>query len=386
MPRDDHLHLYAPFSWHGRVSDFLTPFSKALAGFRVSFYTDNVQGSMVILIIILCIIAIGSTTNIDRSLIRQSGYLDPSLLGWQLIYILPVALITNSFFLSSFWLRTFASRTDKDLRIGTGIAAFVILIILTFVGSTGLIATWSGVWPGSPPQSGSIALFLLLAQLPSWVVAIVLVATVSLSTAAFDSLQTAMISTASNDLFRNRLNLWIVKASVVVLIVPVVVVALKSPSVLRIFLISDLLSAAIIPILILGLSSRFHTLRGFDIVVGGLGGVFTVFLFGLVYYADQPDTAHRAAQLLILTDGLYADDWSAFGAFVAAPLGGFLWGAGAWTLRVGILWVLAKMRGTRFDALDGPSASDDDAQSSLSMNEDGVLAGTIKGKDGRFFA
>jgi hypothetical protein len=49
----------------------------------------------------------------------------PTLLGWQLLYILPIAILTNDFFLSNFWIRTFASKTDKDLWIGVSIAAIV---------------------------------------------------------------------------------------------------------------------------------------------------------------------------------------------------------------------------------------------------------------------
>ena len=80
---------------------------------------------MVVGLIILGCIAVGVETKVDRSLIEQSGYLKPSLLGWQLIYILPVAILTNDFFLSGFWMRTFASRTDKDLWIGVSIASVV---------------------------------------------------------------------------------------------------------------------------------------------------------------------------------------------------------------------------------------------------------------------
>jgi Na+/proline symporter len=206
-------------------------------------------------------------------------------------------------------MRAFASRTDRDLRIGVSIASFVVLIILTLIGSTGLLAAWAGVWPGDPPQEGSIAFFLLLGQLPAWVVGIVLVMVVSLSTAAFDSLQSAMVSTASNDLFRNRLGIWWVRAGVVIIIFPVVVVALKSPSVLQIFLISDLVSSSVVPVLCVGLSDRCYWWRGFEVVVGGLGGILTVFIFGTIYYGS----ALQGAKLIILKGGLYADDWSVFG-------------------------------------------------------------------------
>ena len=294
------------------VEVVVTTIYTSLGGFKVSFITDNIQGAMVVGLIFIAVITIGAKTEIDRSLIDSSGFLNASLLGWQLIYILPVAILTNDFFLSNFWLRTFASKSDRDLRIGVSIASFAVLCILVLVGTTGLLAAWSGAWPGNPPQLGSIAFFLLLEKLPSWVVGIVLVMTVALSTAAFDSLQSAMVSSGSNDIFRNRLPLIYVRISVALCIIPVIVVALKSPSVLRIFLISDLLSAAAIPVLILGLSDRFYWWKGFEVVVGGLGGIFSVFIFGTIYFGN----AREGARLILLQNGLYhGSRWSAFGEF-----------------------------------------------------------------------
>ncbi|KAF2786985.1 hypothetical protein K505DRAFT_329964 [Melanomma pulvis-pyrius CBS 109.77] len=329
----------------------VTTIYTSIGGFRVSFITDNIQGAMVVGLIILGVISVGVETHIDRSLIEKSGFLESSLLGWQLIYILPVAILTNDFFLSGFWMRTFAAKTDKDLWIGVSVASFAVCIILTLVGVSGLLAAWSGAWPLDDAENGYLAFFLLLGQLPAWVVGVVLLMVVSLSTAAFDSFQSAMISTGSNDLFRNKLNLWAIRALVVVFIVPVIVVALKSPDILQIFLISDLVSAAVVPCLVIGLSDKFYWWRGFDFVVGGLGGIFTVFLFGLVYYNGD---ANLASNLLLLQGGLYANDWSAFGAFVAAPIGGLLWGFGACGLRLAVLYVISRIRGHRFDALDRP--------------------------------
>jgi Na+/proline symporter len=325
----------------------------ALGGFKISFITDNIQGAMVCGLIVIATIAIGVETKIDTSLIDSSGLTKANLLGWQLLYILPVAVLTNDFFLSNFWLRTFASKTDKDLWVGVSIATVVILVILTLVGSTGLIAAWAGLWPGDPndPADGSVAFFLLLEQLPAWVVGVVLVMSVSLSTASFDSLQSAMVSSASNDLFRNRLNVWWVRAGVVLIIIPVVVLALEAPSILQIYLISDLVSAATIPVLVIGLSDKCYWWRGFEVVVGGLGGIFTVFIFGTIYYGD----ALTGAQLILLEQGLYEGDWGAFGAFVAAPVGGLLWGFGALALRLGFQYVRARATGQRFDALDKPA-------------------------------
>lgn len=305
--------------------------------------------------VIIATITIGVETKIDTSLIDSSHLTDASLLGWQLLYILPVAVLTNDFFLSNFWIRTFASKTDKDLWIGVSIASIVTLIILTLVGATGFIAVWSRAFdPNDPDQDGSVAFFYLLEQLPAWTVGIVLVMVVALSTAAFDSLQSAMVSTFSNDFCRNKLNLWWVRGGVVLIIIPVVVLALKAPSILQIYLISDLVSASTIPVLILGLSDKMWWWRGFEVVVGGLGGIFTVFLFGTIYYGNALD----GAKLMLLEQGLYGNDWSAFGAFVAAPVGGLLWGLGAFILRISFQFIHAKVKGHRFDALDRPAYLD----------------------------
>lgn len=361
----------------------VTTIYTSLGGFKVSFITDNIQGAMVVGLIILGVIAVGVETKVERRLIEESGYLKSSLLGWQLIYILPVAILTNDFFLSGFWMRTFASRSDKDLWIGVSIASFVVCCILVLVGVGGLLAAWSGAWQMEDAENGYLAFFLLLGQLPAWVVGVVLVMVVSLSTAAFDSFQSAMISTGSNDLFRNKLNLWVIRAFVVVIIVPVVVVALKSPDILQIFLISDLVSAAVVPCLVLGLSDKLYWWRGFDFVVGGLGGIFSVFLFGLVYYDGD---ATRASKLLILEGGLYANDWSAFGAFVAAPFGGLLWGLGACGLRIGFLYVFARVRGHRFTALDRPVPRSRISANYEDHEQDRVIERTdVVGKSGKFF-
>ena len=118
-----------------------------------------------------------------------------------------------------------------------------------------------------------------------------------------------MVSTGSNDIFRNKLDLLWIRLAVVLVIIPVVVVALKSPDIIQVYLISDLVSASSIPVLVIGLNNACHWWRGFEVIVGGLGGLITVFIFGTIYFGD----AHKGAYLLLLEGGLYAGDWSVFG-------------------------------------------------------------------------
>ncbi|RKF56920.1 urea transport protein [Golovinomyces cichoracearum] len=342
------------------VECIITTVYTAFGGFRISFVTDNIQGAMVIGLSILfsrniwlhtnkydkvfiATVTIGFETKIDQRLVDSSGLTDSSLLGWQLLYILPMAVLTNDFFLSNFWIRTFASKTDEELWIGVSIATMTVMIILTLVGTTGLIACWTGAFdPSDPMLDGSIAFFYLLKQLPAWIIGMILVMVVTLSTAAFDSLQSAMISTASNDFFRNRINVWWVRLSVLIVMIPVVVIALKAPSILRIYLISDLISSSTIPLLVLGLMDSMDFLHGYDIVAGGVGGIFSVFIFGVIYYGN----IRQGIRLTLLEEGLYANDWSVFGAFVSAPLGGVFWGLGSSCVRKGYRILMRKSKGS----------------------------------------
>lgn len=331
------------------VEAIITTIYTSWGGFHTSFITDNIQGGMVLLLLIICSIAMGTQVHIDTSVIKPSGLLGASKLGWQLIYIFPIAIATNDCFLSGFWLRTFASRSDKDLLIGTSIATFIILVFLVVTGVTGLLASWSGLL--LPDKSdASYSFFYILLELPAWVVGFVLVFIVMLSTATFDSLESSMVSTISNDVFRNRLKLIWVRFLVVLVMIPSIVVATRAPNILTIFLISDLISAAVVPSLLLGLWSKMYFISGWEIIVSGLGGILSVFIFGTIYY----NSALEGAKLIILQNGLYVDDWSAFGAFAVAPGGGLIFGAIMLVLRLSFLYIRSRVKGIPFTALDKP--------------------------------
>lgn len=86
-----------------------------------------------------------------------------------------------------------------------------------------MIAVWSSLYPGYDGDDGSFAFFEILATLPAWVVGFVLVFAISLSCAAYDTLQNAIVATISNDVFRNKLNIWWVRLVLLVNIPAVVV-------------------------------------------------------------------------------------------------------------------------------------------------------------------
>ncbi|KAM9899383.1 hypothetical protein OXX79_005757 [Metschnikowia pulcherrima] len=332
------------------VECVVTTIYTSFGGFRVSFITDNFQGALVIVLIIICAAGMGSEINIDTSKIGPSGLLDANKLGWQLVYILPVAIATNDCFMSGFWLRTFASKTNKDLWIGCSIASFATFVICTLVGLPGFLAVWAGYIEVND-ESGYNAFFILLETMPRWVVAFVLIFTVCLSTCTFDSLQSAMVSTISNDLFRNKIKMIYIRGLVVVVMIPTIILAVKvADNVLQIYLIADLVSAAVIPSVFLGLNDAwFWFIQGVDVMVGGLGALLAVFIFGLVYYGS----AKEGGKLLLIWNGLYdSEDWGPFGAFVITPVGGLLFTLMFAGLRIGTLYMYSRITGGPFTALE----------------------------------
>lgn len=312
------------------VECFVTSAYTAYGGFRTSLITDNIQGVMVTILLIICAIAIGTQCDIQESLIQQSGLVTPTLISYQLIYIFPIAIVFNDYFLAGFWQRSFASKTDKDLWRACIGASIFLFILLFLIGFTGLIAAWSGVYPG-PDDSvdSSVVFFALLNQLPSWIVGFVIVFAIALSCSAYDTLLSAMVSTASNDFFQNKIPLWVIRVAAFVINVPVIIMAIRNVNILEVFLIADLLSACVMPPILLGLIDHLYFVAGFEVIIGLFGGILSVFIFGTIYYGS----AQQGANLLLLKDGLYADDWSAFGAFVAAPVGSLLFTAAGHLLR-----------------------------------------------------
>ncbi|KAH3661265.1 hypothetical protein OGAPHI_006672 [Ogataea philodendri] len=317
-------------------------------GFQVSFVTDSFQAVFVLVLLVVGVIAYATQIdiNLDIKHATQDQLMHANKLGWMLMYILPVAIITNDCFIAGFWLRTFAAKTNKDLVIGSSIAAVVTCIICTLVGLPGIIAVWTGDMQIYDDE-GANAFFILVSKMDNWVIGVILIFSIGISTATFDSLQSATASTISNDFFRNKVAIMWVRFLVIVIMVPSLVVAIKAATnVLQIYLIADLVSASVIPIIFLGLSEKFNFLRGLDVMIGGLGALVAVFIYGTIYYGNAKD----GARLLLVWNGLYSDqDWGAFGAFVIAPVGGILIGFASAAIRISIRGITRRIRGTRDD-------------------------------------
>lgn len=336
------------------VEAIVTTIYTSMGGFAVSFVTDTFQAIFVLVIAVIGIIGYATQIHIDPQIKHDTYHqlMDSNKLGWMVFYILNVAILTNDMFMSGFWLRTFAAKTDKDLYIATSIASVVVAIISTLVGIPGIIAVWTGDMTIGD-ENASNAFFVLCGKMDKWIIGVILIFSIFLSTCTFDSLQSAVTSSLSNDLFRNKFPMIYSRVLVILIMVPALVVAIEcSANVLQIYFIADLLSSAIVPIMFLGLSKHFFFLRGLDIIVGSLSALLAIFVFGCIYYGS----AKQGGLLLLIWNGVYdPNDWGAFGAFVIAPVGGIVFGLLCAALRISIIYLNCKRTGKEFHALDRPT-------------------------------
>ncbi|CCK71240.1 uncharacterized protein KNAG_0G01820 [Huiozyma naganishii CBS 8797] len=291
-----------------------------IGGFGISFLTDSFQVYIGISLMLILGYGIRGYTTIDMEKVASVGLLSTNKLGWQLVYILTIAIFTNDLFLNGFWLRTFASRSDRDLKIACTVSCIVLTIFCIFVGSAGFLAVGAGLLDSNDPNSGS-AFFLLLNALPEFFLQVALISFVTLSVCSLDSQQSCLVSTISNDLFRNKLKIKWARLMVIIIIIPIVLLSLFAENILSIYMFVDLLSSSVIPTLVVGFIPDLEAYwTSWEVIGGGFGGLFCTFLFGTFYYSDFKE----GVKLLLIWNGLYAEDWSTFGAFVTAPLGGII--------------------------------------------------------------
>lgn len=119
-----------------------------------------------------------------------------------------------------YWQRTFASKNDRELIRSAIFGSSLLFPVLFLIGFTGILAVWAGTWSADSDDPGYLAFFTLYSLLPDWLIAIVIILTVSLSCSAYDTLQTAMVATMSNDLFNNRLPLIVIRIFTIAINVP----------------------------------------------------------------------------------------------------------------------------------------------------------------------
>ncbi|MDX1598942.1 MAG: sodium:solute symporter [Marinobacter sp.] len=242
----------------------------AWGGLRASIVTDQWQAFL--LIALLGIVGMVAADRLPEVSVASAPSVPvASALGVALTLV--IAVTAANLFHQGYWQRLWSARDTSSLRRGAFFGGIITIAVVVVVGSLGIAAAMSGTDLGSPP----IPFFAMLAGAPAWLTIPALVLALTLVASSVDTLQNALASLAVTE--KKGLSLTSARWITLLLMIPVVLVALQGISVLRLFLIADLLCAtAVIPVL-MGLWKRMSTTAA---VGGGLAGLVGAVLPGWI--------------------------------------------------------------------------------------------------------
>lgn len=233
-------------------------------GLRASLNTDRWQAWLLLgLLAIVVAVLVGHLPETGLPQPWPAAPLDVSL---SVALTLVIAVTAANIFHQGYWQRLWSARSDDELRRGACLGGLLTLPVMLTMGALGMLCIAIGKNPGIPP----LPFFALLSGAPDWLALPVLLLAVALVASSVDTLQSAIASLVVTA--RPNVSLSAARWATVLLMVPVAAVSLQGYSVLRLFLIADLLCAtAVVPVL-LGLWQRMTPPAAMTGAVGGLVG------------------------------------------------------------------------------------------------------------------
>ena len=257
----------------------------AYGGLRVSIYTDRIQfwvllPAMLLMVIVAAVLVTGGGAwqSAGEAGLLSAGSSDSYFFG----IVLVIGIVASNAFHPGLWQRVYTVESQRVLNRSLW-GATAIAIPLTFLlGMAGIAAVGNGsVAPFEYPEV-SAALFALAADLfPLWMHFLMLVCALMLAMSTLDTLMNGLASGLAADMAgaglpRSALMLQ-ARAVTAVVAVPAIIVASQGFSVLYVFLVADLLGAAIAVPMLAGLYSA--RMPGWAVLLAGGVGVIIGALF-----------------------------------------------------------------------------------------------------------
>ncbi|CAO1666606.1 Na+/solute symporter [Halomonas sp. NYA30] len=243
----------------------------AVGGLRASLATDRWQAWLLLALLL----AVGSVTLWRLPTMPSEATLPsiPVTSALSVALTLVIAVTAANLFHQGYWQRVWAARDDQSLGRGAWLGGGMTVVVVMLIGGLGMLATMSGVPLGEPPMP----FFALLTKAPAWLTLPALVLAVTLVASSVDTLQNGIASLVVSRSEQRGVSIAAARWVTIALMIPVVVVALQGLSVLRLFLIADLLCAAIVVPVLLGLWQR---MTPFSAVAGGVAGLLGAIIPG----------------------------------------------------------------------------------------------------------
>ena len=262
------------------IVGLLTVAYTAYGGMRASLFTDRVQFYVIIPLLFLVLAAAVSALDGLGEAFSAVSKDSPELLsasyrgGIEFGITLIIAVLAANMFHQGYWQRVYAMRDDTTLRRSFLIAGLVSIPLVIVTGIFGILS----VGKGASEAHDSVAMFSLIVDaMPAWSAVVVLLLALMLVMSSMDTLLNGIASTITSDLARYRPDLAggsLLRSSRVitaVLIIPAIVVASQGWSVLYLFLIADLVCAAVLFPVFFGMYTR--TFSASDALVSSVAGL-----------------------------------------------------------------------------------------------------------------
>ncbi|WP_440997477.1 sodium:solute symporter family transporter [Arhodomonas sp. SL1] len=246
----------------------------ALGGLRASLVTDRWQAWLLLALVALVAgVAVSKAGEGDAGALSLPAVPVADALG--VAAALVIAVTAANLFHQGYWQRVWAARDGAALGRGALLGGVTTIVVVAVIGGLGLYAAAAGLPLGEPP----VPFFALLAEAPAWLTVPALVLAVTLVASSVDTLQNGLASLLVTEGRGRGLSLAVARGVTVALMIPVVAIALQGISVLRLFLIADLLCATTVVPVFLGLWSRMGPAAA---VAGALAGLVGAVIPGWV--------------------------------------------------------------------------------------------------------
>ena len=257
----------------------------AYGGLRVSIYTDRIQ-FWVLLPAMLLMVVVAAALVDDTGAWRaagEAGLLSANTSGsYFFAVVLIIGIVASNAFHPGLWQRVYTVESQKVLNRSLWGATAIAIPFTFLLGMAGIAAVGNGsVEPFGYPEV-SAALFALASDLfPLWMHFLMLVCALMLAMSTLDTLMNGLASGLAADMAglgisRKTLMLQ-ARAVTAVLAIPAIIVAAQGFSVLYVFLVADLLGAAIAVPMLVGLYST--RMPGWAVLLAGGAGIVVGALF-----------------------------------------------------------------------------------------------------------
>ena len=238
----------------------------SVGGLRASLVTDRWQAGLIVALLGVGFVAALSTLSSPGEAITGSGLLGVDRIGIEVALTLTIAVTAANMFHQGYWQRVWAAKDERALRRGAWLGAGLTVPVILLVGLFGIVAAGSGQGLDVSP----VPFFAMTTGLPAVIGGIVVVLGVALVASSVDTLETGLFSLVGAEV--PGMKLGGARLVTVGLMLPAVVVAFQGFSVLRLFLIADLLCAGVVVPLLAGLWPRATSAGAISGAVAGLVG------------------------------------------------------------------------------------------------------------------